>query len=260
MEAINWSGVKGIIVRHLFTWRRDLDRVVDAFWWATVDLIFWGLTSKYIEQYNTGIDIVAVFIGGIIFWSVIIGSQRVRNCATALPKAKSHETSHLRRALRMWSRVRASQPCPSAELPPRRAGTFRVDPARYAPAGKGAAPDRRAPRALGAGLWWTPEFTPTPFTVTASGGSVSDGTRVPPGAYPPHRAPRESHYERGHVAAIEGRSLRTRRPLRRARSMRNVIAALARKGIGGRGGVPIHRGEGRNDGCRRASAVPEAPG
>ena len=79
MEAINWSGVKGIIVRHLFTWRRDLDRVVDAFWWATVDLIFWGLTSKYIEQYNTGIDIVAVFIGGIILWSVIIGSQREIN-------------------------------------------------------------------------------------------------------------------------------------------------------------------------------------
>ena len=79
MEAINWSGVKGIIVRHLFTWRRDLDRVVDAFWWATVDLIFWGLTSKYVEQYNTGIDIVAVFIGGIILWSVIIGSQREIN-------------------------------------------------------------------------------------------------------------------------------------------------------------------------------------
>ena len=79
MEAINWSGVKGIIVRHLFTWRRDLDRVVDSFWWATVDLTFWGLTSKYVEQYNTGIDIVAVFIGGIILWSVIIGSQREIN-------------------------------------------------------------------------------------------------------------------------------------------------------------------------------------
>jgi len=76
MEAINWSGVKGIIIRHLFAWRRDLDRVVDAFWWATVDLVFWGLTSRYVEQYNLGFDIVAVFIGGIIFWSVIIGSQR----------------------------------------------------------------------------------------------------------------------------------------------------------------------------------------
>ena len=79
MEKINWSGVKGIIIRHMYTWRRDLDRIVDAFWWATLDLIFFCLTSSYIEQYNLGFDIVAVFIGGIIFWSVVLGSQREIN-------------------------------------------------------------------------------------------------------------------------------------------------------------------------------------
>ncbi|OGF98649.1 hypothetical protein A2153_04120 [Candidatus Gottesmanbacteria bacterium RBG_16_38_7b] len=76
MEKINWSAVFAIILRHIYTWRRDLDRLVDSFWWATMDLVFWGLTSTYVSQYNLGFDIVAVFIGGIIFWSVVLGSQR----------------------------------------------------------------------------------------------------------------------------------------------------------------------------------------
>lgn len=76
-RIINFSQVKAIILRHLFEWRRNLDRLVDSFWWATIDLIFWGLTSSYIKQNNPGMpNIVSLFIGGIILWVFVQNSQR----------------------------------------------------------------------------------------------------------------------------------------------------------------------------------------
>ena len=79
MEQIYWPGVKGIIVRHLFNWRRDLDRVVDAFWWASTDLVFWGLTSTYVMRFTPGVDFMFIFVGGIIFWNIIQNAQREIN-------------------------------------------------------------------------------------------------------------------------------------------------------------------------------------
>lgn len=76
-KILNYSAVKAIVMRHLFEWRRNLDRVVDTFWWSTIDIIFWGLTSSYIKQNNPNIpDIVTLFLGGIILWTFVQNSQR----------------------------------------------------------------------------------------------------------------------------------------------------------------------------------------
>ena len=79
MEKLNWSGIYGVIVRHLYSWRRDLDRVIDAFWWASTDLIFWGLTSRYVMQFSQNVDLVVIFVGGIIFWTIVQNAQREIN-------------------------------------------------------------------------------------------------------------------------------------------------------------------------------------
>lgn len=79
-KFLNFSIIHAVVVRHLFMWVRNLDRLVDAFWWATIDLIFWGLTSTYLKQNNTlGPNIVTAFIGGIIFWTLVQNSQREIN-------------------------------------------------------------------------------------------------------------------------------------------------------------------------------------
>lgn len=76
-KLLNISQVKAIVIRHMFEWRRNLDRVVDSFWWALMDLIFWGLTSSYLQQNNPGIpNIVSLFLGGIILWVFVQNSQR----------------------------------------------------------------------------------------------------------------------------------------------------------------------------------------
>lgn len=80
MYVLNFSAIKGIVIRHLLAWRKDLDRLADAFWWATIDIIFWGLTSTYLKETQTfGSDIVILFIGGIIFWTMVQNAQREIN-------------------------------------------------------------------------------------------------------------------------------------------------------------------------------------
>ena len=74
---INSTRVKGIVIRHLFEWRRNLDRVVDSFWWATIDIVFWGMTANYLKQTgSTNPQIVYLFIGGILLWVIVQNSQR----------------------------------------------------------------------------------------------------------------------------------------------------------------------------------------
>ncbi|MDO8269332.1 MAG: ABC transporter permease [Candidatus Levybacteria bacterium] len=60
-----------IFLRHIFNFRRSFDRLSDAFYWPTIDLIIWGLTSSYFVSLapNTGKVMLAV-IGGIIFWVI----------------------------------------------------------------------------------------------------------------------------------------------------------------------------------------------
>lgn len=76
-KLLNINPVKAIVMRNLFEWRRNLDRIVDSIWWATTDLIFWGITSSYLKQTTLGVsNIVAIFLGGIILWVIVQNSQR----------------------------------------------------------------------------------------------------------------------------------------------------------------------------------------
>lgn len=76
-KYFNFSAIYGIIVRNLFEWRRNLDRIVDSIWWSTIDIIFWGLTSNYLIQTNPAISpFVTFFLGAIILWTFVQNSQR----------------------------------------------------------------------------------------------------------------------------------------------------------------------------------------
>lgn len=60
-----------IFLRHLYNFRRSFDRLSDAFYWPTIDLIIWGLTSSYFVSLAPGTaNIMIAVIGGIIFWVI----------------------------------------------------------------------------------------------------------------------------------------------------------------------------------------------
>lgn len=60
-----------IFLRHIYNFRRSFDRLSDAFYWPTIDLIIWGLTSSYFVSLAPGTaKIMIAVIGGILFWVI----------------------------------------------------------------------------------------------------------------------------------------------------------------------------------------------
>jgi ABC-2 type transport system permease protein len=70
---MNTIRIKGMIIRNLYVWVRDLDRVFDAFWWAFFDVVVWGMMSTYFARGNT--MFIHQMLAGIIFWSILSRSQ-----------------------------------------------------------------------------------------------------------------------------------------------------------------------------------------
>lgn len=76
MNPINIHRVNALVLRHLITWPRSLERVADAFWWPTMNLIIWGLVNVYLQkQIGTTNFFVNLFLGGLLMWTLVVRSQ-----------------------------------------------------------------------------------------------------------------------------------------------------------------------------------------
>ncbi len=77
MKNFSWHRVFGIILRHLYNFRRTFDRVVDAFYWPSVDIIIWGLTFSAISKEQGGHAIIYItnILLAIILWYVVWRGQ-----------------------------------------------------------------------------------------------------------------------------------------------------------------------------------------
>ena len=68
--------IYAMVLRYLYYFRHSLDRMSDAFYWPTVDLLLWGLTSAYFRQHAVGGEkIILVIITGILFWLIVWRGQ-----------------------------------------------------------------------------------------------------------------------------------------------------------------------------------------
>ena len=74
---MNLTRIYAIVLRHLYTWTRSLNKLTDAFWWPFVDLLTWGLMTVYVSsRLATPVgSLVLLFLSGLILWTVIYRSQ-----------------------------------------------------------------------------------------------------------------------------------------------------------------------------------------
>ncbi len=76
MKAIAWHRVWAIVLRHIYNFRNTIDRLVDAFYWPTLDVVIWGLTLSVMErQGQTALSQVSMIIFAVILWFVIWRGQ-----------------------------------------------------------------------------------------------------------------------------------------------------------------------------------------
>lgn len=68
--------IQAMLLRHLFLFRHSIDRLTDVFYWPTIDLLLWGLTSSYIKASNpSATNVVLIIISGILFWLIVFRAQ-----------------------------------------------------------------------------------------------------------------------------------------------------------------------------------------
>jgi len=73
---MNARRIYGVILRHLYLLRRSYDKMVDSFYWITLDLIIWGITGLYFQQLTADSkQIIFMIISGVILWNITYRAQ-----------------------------------------------------------------------------------------------------------------------------------------------------------------------------------------
>lgn len=75
--TINPRRVYAIVWRHMKPWPRDLDNIVDAFWWPSFDIFLWGLMTVYLaKERDVSATITGFIVGAIVLWMIVYRSQQ----------------------------------------------------------------------------------------------------------------------------------------------------------------------------------------
>lgn len=67
---MNWYRVGAVVTKTMYSFRRDVFRIFDIFWWPAFQLFVWGLFSVYLEVASANrLSLVTVLLGGVILWT-----------------------------------------------------------------------------------------------------------------------------------------------------------------------------------------------
>jgi ABC-2 type transport system permease protein len=72
-----WLRISGLVLRHLYLYRRSLARAGEIFFWPVMDLLVWGFVTMYLERMNLAVGEAVLFLlGALIFWDILYRSQQ----------------------------------------------------------------------------------------------------------------------------------------------------------------------------------------
>ena len=68
--------IYALILRFYYLFGHSYDRIGDAFYWPTVDLVIWGLTSSYFMRFAPNApQIILIVLSGHMFWQIVWRAQ-----------------------------------------------------------------------------------------------------------------------------------------------------------------------------------------
>lgn len=76
MFNLNYGRIWGVVIRHIYLWRRSIARFTDTFYWPVVSLFIWGYVSVFVINKTNTPNLIVIFLGGLVFWTVIQRSQQ----------------------------------------------------------------------------------------------------------------------------------------------------------------------------------------
>ncbi|NOX21110.1 MAG: ABC transporter permease [Nitrospirae bacterium] len=74
---MNPKRVFAIFLRQAYLYRRSFPRLLEVFYWPTMDILLWGFVSIYLQKSSTGLPgFVAFFLGALILWDILFRAQQ----------------------------------------------------------------------------------------------------------------------------------------------------------------------------------------
>jgi ABC-2 type transport system permease protein len=64
--------IAAMTIRHLYLARRSLDHWAELIYWPVIDLLLWGLTTRWIESEHGDVPLFALIVlTGVVFWKIV---------------------------------------------------------------------------------------------------------------------------------------------------------------------------------------------
>ncbi|MBS0604441.1 MAG: ABC transporter permease [Verrucomicrobia bacterium] len=68
---MSWDRIWAVFLRYFYFFAK-LDHMADLFFWPTLDIFLWGMTSVWIQHSDTAMPTIAIAIlTGLVFWQII---------------------------------------------------------------------------------------------------------------------------------------------------------------------------------------------
>jgi ABC-2 type transport system permease protein len=69
---MNPRRVGGMVMRHLYMFPRTLDRWSETIYWPVLDLVLWGLTTRWVESARGDVPGLALIVlTAVVFWQIV---------------------------------------------------------------------------------------------------------------------------------------------------------------------------------------------
>jgi ABC-2 type transport system permease protein len=68
--------IYALVLRFFYLFRHSFDRIGDAFYWPTIDIVIWGLTSTFFRTFAPNApQIILIVLSGHLFWLIVWRAQ-----------------------------------------------------------------------------------------------------------------------------------------------------------------------------------------
>lgn len=67
---MRWQRILGVFFRYFYSLRKGPQQLADLLYWPLMDILIWGLTSVWIQRYDTSSSLSLALLTGLIFWQV----------------------------------------------------------------------------------------------------------------------------------------------------------------------------------------------
>ncbi len=68
--------IYGMVLRHVYLWRRSWVRVLETAYWPTMNMVLWGFIAKFFASNSAVVaQVPALLISGLLLWEVLFRGQ-----------------------------------------------------------------------------------------------------------------------------------------------------------------------------------------